>query len=243
MRDFSKINPSLWASKRFTKLDDIGKLFYLYCLSSPQSNSCGCYRLPIGYAMEDLGWNQEQVIYGIDTVSDTNLIQYNQHESVIYIDRWYDYNAPSNPKHSMKVINELSCVPRCALRDKNARELSAVIQRTKWDSKDSVLAKIHDLFDTVSRLGDTETKTETETETLTPLIPLEKGEYEKEKGNDRDRLQPRTRRNQKPSYTDLLADAASQACEKVSLEKNRKRDAAGVEDGNAEFKRIAEEPD
>ncbi len=159
MRDFSKINPSLWASKRFVSLDDKAKLFYLYCLSAPLSNSCGCYRLPIGYIMEDLGWKRVGILYGIDTVSQSGLISYDYDESVVFIDRWYEYNSPNNPKHCLKVISELASVPNSPLTVNNAKALAKFINTKTWD-KDNILSKLNPIItdtvcDTVSRLGDT----------------------------------------------------------------------------------------
>ena len=162
MRDFSKINPSVWTSKRFTSLDDDGKLFYLYALTSPLSNSCGCYRLPYGYIMEDVGWDRTRIDTVCHTVSQTGLISYDRTEFVILIDRWYEYNPPNNPKHCLRVISELKSVPECDLKNMNAKDLFDFVNTRSWE-KENVLSKLKPMLSdtvchTVSRLGDTETQ-------------------------------------------------------------------------------------
>lgn len=198
MRDFAKINPSLWASKKFQSLDDTCRLFYVYCLTSPSSNSCGCYRLPFGYISSDIGADLDSIKYRIDTVSDTGLIRYDFTESVIYIQRWYDFNPPNNPKHCLKIIGELSNLPDCENKSLSAKDLHDFVCNMPWDTE-MVISKIQKFFqdtvyytvsDTVSRVGDTrqdKTKTrqdKTRPEQKTPLwwegdiIRLNKKDYE-----------------------------------------------------------------
>jgi len=171
MRGFSKINPSVWGSKRFESLTDDAKLFYLYCLTSPQSNSVGCYRNPVGYMMVDLNWNEARIKTCLKKVSDTLLIQYHEEESVVLIDRWFEYNPASNPKHALKLVQDVEAIPYPNFAAISARALKRCIEDRGWKIEDNLINRI----DRVSRLGDTktktETKTETETETYTPLPP------------------------------------------------------------------------
>ena len=58
MRDFAKISCSIWHSRKFRSLpNDDCRLVYLYLHTNPHVNSLGCYVLPFGYAIADLGWN------------------------------------------------------------------------------------------------------------------------------------------------------------------------------------------
>lgn len=171
MREFCKINPSVWSSKRFASLDGDGQRFYLYCLTSPHSNALGCYKLKIGYIMVDLGIDEKKFYTVSHTVSKTGLIQYDREQEVIWIDRWFDFNPPNNPKHCLKIINELLQVPDCCLKAKTAQQFHDFIQSTSWD-KSNVLKFLNPILeglkgygiDRVSGLGDTKTKTKTKTE-------------------------------------------------------------------------------
>ena len=61
MRDYGKVQSSFWTSADTCKLSDDGKLLSLYLLTGPHSNILGCFRLPIGYVSDDLGWGFERV--------------------------------------------------------------------------------------------------------------------------------------------------------------------------------------
>ena len=63
MRDFSKISPALWQSKRFNTLpSDDGRYLYLYLLTNGHQTSAGAYRLPDGYATNDLRWELSRYV-------------------------------------------------------------------------------------------------------------------------------------------------------------------------------------
>ena len=49
-RDFFKVSPNLWSSRKFRGLpDDQCRLLYLYLLTCKHANSCGCFELPVAY--------------------------------------------------------------------------------------------------------------------------------------------------------------------------------------------------
>lgn len=166
MREFCKLNISIWNSKRFRKLDEIGKVFYLYCLSSPSGNSAGCFVLPIGYMMTDLQWNESRVLDALKKVVDTTLIDYDYQENVIFIDRWFDYNPPTNPNHSIKVFSDTLSIPFTPLKLKTLLCFSKCLQEKKWSLPGNMREEIERVSkDPVMKKHPTETETETETET------------------------------------------------------------------------------
>lgn len=189
MRDFCKVNPSLWTSKRFRSLAEEGQRFYLYVLTSPQSNSAGCYRLNNSYACADLAWEKSKFDTVCHTVCESGLLQYDKGEEIIYIDKWFSFNAPANPKHCLKIITELAQIPHVPLRDQAAESLLQFLQTTQWD-KAYVLQRLKDFIaygtDTVSTpYRYTETYTETKTK-------KERGEISK---NDFSSTRTETRRS------------------------------------------------
>jgi len=165
MREFSKVNQSIWTSKKFTALSDKHKLFYLYCLTCKHGNSAGCFYLPPGYVMVDLKWTEREVVEAIDRVCDSLLIAYNKVENIAYIARWFDYNPPTNPKHATKVISDLAGIAYCDLLDRILRDLSACLSLQKWRLSDKSREAIDSLCYRVSSKIATETLTSTETET------------------------------------------------------------------------------
>ena len=135
MRDFSKINPSVWTSKKFNSLDENGKLFYLYALSSPHSNSAGCYRLPMGYMKNDLNWSEEVISASLDRVCDTLLIAYDREEEIMFCARWFEYNQPTNSKHAFKVASCLEKIPNCDVKRRTLKDLRDFIDARAWKSE------------------------------------------------------------------------------------------------------------
>ncbi|GAF80348.1 unnamed protein product [marine sediment metagenome] len=54
MDRYSKIQSSLWDSKKFNKLNDFEKIVYMYLLTCPHGNSAGLFKLKEDYAVSDL---------------------------------------------------------------------------------------------------------------------------------------------------------------------------------------------
>lgn len=61
MREYGQIQTCFWTDPDIQALNDQDKLLATYLLTGPHSNGIGCYRLPDGYILADLGWSQETV--------------------------------------------------------------------------------------------------------------------------------------------------------------------------------------
>jgi len=174
MRDFSKVNTSIWKSKKFTKLSPEHKLFYIYCLSAPNSNSCGLYVNQLGYMMIDLKWTEKQVRDSIDRVSEVGLIEYDYDEEVVFVDRWYEFNEPANPKHCIKIANDTLSIGSKKLLYRSIPQFLAVLQSKKWVLPEFIRSEIDRVYHTISI--DTVAKNyPTVTETITETITETKG--------------------------------------------------------------------
>ena len=64
MREYGQVQSAFWQSVDAQAFSDTGKLLALYLLTGPHANGLGCYRLPDGYVMADLGWSDETVSKG-----------------------------------------------------------------------------------------------------------------------------------------------------------------------------------
>jgi hypothetical protein len=108
MRDFSKVSPTLWQSSRFMDLpSDEGRLLYLYLylylLTCPHQNSAGCFWLPDGYACNDVGWEAKRYESARQTLIDADLIQFDEANQAVLIERWFKHNPPMNKSHAMGI--------------------------------------------------------------------------------------------------------------------------------------------
>lgn len=108
MREFSKISPSLWHSKRFKDLQsDDAKFAYLFLLTCEHQNSAGAYRLPAGYACHDLGWDADRYSNALAELEKADLIAFDSETDEVLIRRWFKHNPPMNNKHRIGIVGIL----------------------------------------------------------------------------------------------------------------------------------------
>ncbi len=105
MRDFSKISPALWRSKRFNGLVTAEeKLVFLYLLTCEHQNSAGAFRLPAGYAATDLRITEGVFAEARDSLVKADLIAFDPDTDEYVILRWFKHNPPMNEKHRVGII-------------------------------------------------------------------------------------------------------------------------------------------
>ncbi len=122
MRNFTKISPALWTSRRFLGLPcDSQRYLFLYLLTNEHVNSAGCYRLPEGYACSDLEWPTAKYREALKALEGADLIAHDADDSVIFIKRWFKHNGPANESHLKGIEGELYRVP-CEYLSDEARE-------------------------------------------------------------------------------------------------------------------------
>jgi hypothetical protein len=159
MREFSKVGQSVWNSQRFKKLSDSDKLFYLYVLTTRHGNSSGCFELHPGYVMVDLKWSESKVLEAIDSLCASGLIAYHKNENSLLIDKFFDYNPPTNPKHAAKVISDILLIAYTPLKSIAISNLIKYLNKQKW----KISEKSQELLDRVSTESLTSTLTSTGT--------------------------------------------------------------------------------
>lgn len=160
MRDYGKISVSIWGSQRFQSLTDAAKLFYLYLHTCPHVNSIGCFRLPKGYAYEDLGWDIEDIDRAIEDLCKALLIEWNETEKLVRIDKFLVHSPITNLKHGKGAAKLALGLPDCELKQKIINELRA----DKYCSELPEMAVSNTPID--SPMHTTETETETETDSM-----------------------------------------------------------------------------
>lgn len=70
MREYGQIQTCFWTDPDIQALTDQEKLLATYLLTGPHSNGIGCYRLPDGYILADLGWSPAMVSKGFANLSE-----------------------------------------------------------------------------------------------------------------------------------------------------------------------------
>lgn len=117
-REFSKVSPAVWRSKRFLGLPDRGKIGYLYLLSNAHVTSAGVYELPPGYACSDLQWTADEYSEVLAELVQAGLIDHDPEFDVVMIERWFKHCPPSNDDHATGTRRRLAAIESDRLREK-----------------------------------------------------------------------------------------------------------------------------
>ena len=105
MAVYRTVHLSFWTDSKvddnFTPED---KYFYLYLLTNPHTNICGCYEIGDKQFSRETGYNSETIIRLINRFQNVhNVIRYDAKTKEILILNWYKYNWTSSYKLLMNV--------------------------------------------------------------------------------------------------------------------------------------------
>lgn len=124
MRLYGKISTKIWQhSEKFRQLNNEAKLLYFYFHTCAHGNSVGCFYISKGYMMADLGWTEDAVNKGIDTLS-VGLIEWNENKNIVKIARFLEHTPIMNKKHGIGAIKTAMDLPDCQEKFNVLNELS-----------------------------------------------------------------------------------------------------------------------
>lgn len=139
MRDFSKVSPSVWRSKKFRKLaEDVSKLVYLYLLTCPHGNSAGCFDLDPAYACTDLGIDEKAYRKAINSLCKVSLIEFDDDENTVFLVNWATFNEPTNPKHAMGLLAKLDSASSPRLKQRALEDAWAAIEAKGFSDSEAL---------------------------------------------------------------------------------------------------------
>ena len=106
---YRNIHLSFWQDTKVT--DDFtpeDRYFYLYLLTNPHTNLCGCYEISIKQMANEMGYDAKKVGKLIDRFSFIhNLIRYARSERELLIFHWSKYNWTSSEKFRKPLLQEI----------------------------------------------------------------------------------------------------------------------------------------
>lgn len=141
MRDFSKVAPTVWRSRKFRSLPDMeSRHVYLYLLTCPHGNSAGCFDLHPMYACADLGMTEKGYLEAIDSLTKADLIAFDWDENTVLIVQWEAFNEPTNPKHAIGLLGQLEQASSHDLKSRAFAAFMAVFKAKSFD-RDAALRK------------------------------------------------------------------------------------------------------
>jgi hypothetical protein len=142
MRDFSKVAPNVWHSRRFQGLaSDDARLLYLYLLTSENQTSAGAYRLRNGTVCDDLQWELPRYELARTALVVADLIAFDNESKTVMVLRWFRHNPPMNPSHLKGIEREadkLDCEEIASRVMSDAQEAWQMTQQAKADRSGKV---------------------------------------------------------------------------------------------------------
>lgn len=111
MRDYGKVQSAFWTSTDTQDLSDTGRILALYLLTGPHSNQIGCFRLPDGYAAEDLKWGMERVSEGFRELSAKGFATRDDVSKWVVVHKFCKWNEIENPNQAKSAARLFDLVP------------------------------------------------------------------------------------------------------------------------------------
>ena len=104
---YRNVQLSFWTDNKveddFTPED---KYFYIYLLTNPQTNICGCYEVSFNQMTRQTGYNKETILRLIERFENVHkVIRYNTETKEILLINWYKYNWSKSEKTLVGVEN------------------------------------------------------------------------------------------------------------------------------------------
>lgn len=119
MANYRKISMDFWTDPKvvddFTPED---KYFYLYCMTNPHTNLCGCYEISIKQMAIELGYSTDTVAHllkRLDTQHD--VIRYSEPTKELLILNWRNYNWSVSEKLDKPLLAEIRKVKNESFRN------------------------------------------------------------------------------------------------------------------------------
>lgn len=112
MATYRNIQLSFWTDAKiadeFTPED---RYFYLYLLTNPHTNTCGCYELSIRQMSIETGYSQETIQRLIDRFAIVHdIIRYSRDNKELLIMHWYRYNWTTSDKLRISIANCIKAI-------------------------------------------------------------------------------------------------------------------------------------
>lgn len=110
MRDYGKVHTSFWTSPNIRKLSDDGRSMAIYLLTCPHGTIAGVFRLPDGYACDDLQWDAKRIKKTLAELLLNGFATRCEETKWVWVTKHFVWNPPENPnqkKSASKVVMQI----------------------------------------------------------------------------------------------------------------------------------------
>jgi hypothetical protein len=111
MRDYGKVHTSFWSSSNIRELSEDGRALALYLLTCPHGTIAGVFRLPDGYACEDMQWTPERVSKGFAELLSNGFANRCGTTKWAWVTKHLEWNPPENPNQRKAIAKVAGSVP------------------------------------------------------------------------------------------------------------------------------------
>lgn len=111
MRDYGKVHTSFWTSTNIRELSEDGRALAIYLLTCPHGTIAGVFRLPDGYACEDLQWSSERVKTTLAELFANGFATRCDSTKWVWITKHFEWNPPENPNQKKAAAKMAAQVP------------------------------------------------------------------------------------------------------------------------------------
>lgn len=165
MAIYRNVRLSFWTDNKvideFTPED---KYFYLYLLTNPQTNLCGCYEISYKSMSEDTGYNKDTCLRLLKRFDEVhNVIKFNESTKEVLILNWYKYNWSS----SAKTLSGVMATAKHIKCETFKKYVLCVAESVKNGNKEPVRYPIEASVSVSDTVSDSVTETDTNTDVVT----------------------------------------------------------------------------
>lgn len=111
MRDYGKVFTKFWESEDIRALSDDGRLLALYLMTCTHGTIAGVFRLPDGYACEDLQWPSERVSDALSELLSKGFANRCETTKWVWVRKHLEWNPPENPNQRKSAVKIAASVP------------------------------------------------------------------------------------------------------------------------------------
>ena len=111
MRNYGVVYCLFWTSETIKPLSVHAKILAIYLLTGPHACMIGCFRLPHGYAKEDLGWNDATLRKAFQELSASGFTTHDPISTWIFVNSFQKWNKIENQNQAVAAIKLAMLVP------------------------------------------------------------------------------------------------------------------------------------
>lgn len=119
MAIYRNVHLTFWSDTKvvdeFTPED---KYFYLYLMTNPHTNLCGCYEISIKQISREMGYTQDSIESLIKRFSEIhNVIRYDSQNKEMLLLNWSKYNWTKSTKFTIALEKEVETIKNTAFKE------------------------------------------------------------------------------------------------------------------------------